>query len=163
MLVTTALLGLLLLVATPTSVLACQSDQPSFRHAVNGAEAIATVTLVDAFDHSSKEGERYRVVRVLKGTLPDRFKLASPYTTLCHDTVGGIAGREGSTVVVAFDVPYYGQTIHPAWSFDANAGLRGSAGVPARVDSLRTLEAAILAELGTRRRRPSGRRPPSPR
>lgn len=137
--------------ATPAPVSACVSDQPSFAEAVRGARAIARVIVVegwDAYQDDPTHSETFRVERVLKGSLPEVVTVAPAWTTLCHDSVSYYAGDEGAEIIVAFDVPYYDQTIHPMWIFDSKQGLSGSAGVPAGVSTLTDLEAAIRSELG---------------
>jgi hypothetical protein len=146
---TSTALSLSILVATPASASACVSGEPSFRAAVHRAQAIATVTVVDGFQAYSSDPthrETYRVERVLKGDLPARVTLTNPWTGICHDTIGFYAA-EGTTIVVAFDVTYYDQPIHPIWYVDG-ASVFGTAGVPRGVRSLPQLEAAIRAELG---------------
>lgn len=144
-------LAAVLVCATPSPVSACTSSQPSFAEAVRGARAIARVTIVEGWDGYQDDpthSETYRVDRVLKGSLPKSVTVAPAWTTLCHDSVGYFAGAEGAVIIVAFDVPYYDETIHPVWTFDSNQGLSGSAGVPSGVWTLTDLEAAIRSELG---------------
>ncbi len=144
-------LAAILVCATPSPVSACTSSQPSFAEAVRGARAIARVTVVEGWDGYQDDpthSETYRVDRVLKGSLPKPVTVAPAWTTLCHDSVGYFAGAEGAVIIVAFDVPYYDQTIHPMWTFDTKQGLSGSAGVPSGVSTLTDLEAAIRSELG---------------
>ena len=126
-------LAAILVCATPSPVSACTSSQPSFAEAVHGARAIARVTVVEGWDGYQDDpthSETYRVDRVLKGSLPTLVTVAPAWTTLCHDSVGYVAGAEGAVIIVAFDVPYYDQAIHPMWAFDSKKGLSGSAGVP---------------------------------
>ena len=147
-------LALGLLAATPSPVSACISDEPTFEEAVRGARAIARVVIVDGFDNYSDDpttSETFRVARMLKGKLPEFVTLAPAWTTLCHDSVGWNAGAEesdGRTILLAIDMPYYGQTIHPMWTTGGSHGVWGSAGVPAGVTTLAELEAAVLAQLG---------------
>jgi hypothetical protein len=144
-------LAAILICATPPPVSACTSSQPSFAEAVHGARAIARVTVVEGWDGYQDDpthSETYRVDRVLKGSLPKLVTVAPAWTTLCHDSVGYFAGAEGAVIIVAFDVPYYEDTIHPMWIFDSKQGLSGSAGVPPGVSTLTDLEAAIRSELG---------------
>lgn len=143
-------LAAILVCATPSPVSACTSSQPSFAEAVRGARAIARVTVVEGWDGYQDDpthSETYRVDRVLKGSLPKSVTVAPAWTTLCHDSVSYFAGDEGAVIIVAFDVPYYDETIHPVWTFDSKQGLSGSAGVPSGVSTLSDLEAAIRAEL----------------
>ena len=145
-------LAAILVCATPSPVSACTSSQPSFAEAVRGAGAIARVTVVEGWDGYQDDpthSETYRVDRVLKGSLPELVTVAPAWTTLCHDSVVGyFGGDEGAVIIVAFDVPYYDQTIHPMWAFDRKQGVSGSAGVPSGVSTLAGLEAAIRSELG---------------
>ena len=144
-------LAAILVCATPSPVSACTSSQPSFAEAVRGARAIARVTVVEGWDGYQDDpthSETYRVDRVLKGSLPKLVTVAPAWTTLCHDSVGYFAGAEGAVIIVAFDLPYYDQTIHAMWAFDSKQGLSGSAGVPSGVSTLTDLEAAIRSELG---------------
>ncbi len=144
-------LALGLLVAAPSTVSACISEHPTFLEAVRGARAIARVTTiegVDAYTADPTASETYRVERVLKGRLPGLVTLAPAWTSLCHDSVGFYAeGSDGRTIVIAIDMPYYDQTIHPMWTTYDPQGVSGSAGVPSGVTTLTELEAAILAEL----------------
>lgn len=138
---------------TPTGVSACISEQPTFGEAVHGARAIARVTIVDGFDDLADDpsiSETYRVDRVLKGSLPGVVTIAPAWTSLCHDSIGYYAGDEdsdGKTVVVAFDLRYFDQVIHPMWVAIEDE-MWGSAGVPAGITTLAELETAIRAELG---------------
>ena len=149
-----AVLVLALLSASPSTALACTSEQPTFVEAVRGARAIARVTILEGFDSITVDptsSETYRVERVLKGVLPERLTVAPAWTSLCRDPVSLFAGAEpaeGTTVIVAFDLRYHDQVIHPVWAADPGGGVWGSAEVPAGVASLAALEAAILAELG---------------
>ncbi len=145
-------LAAILVCATPAPVSACTSSQPSFAEAVRGARAIARVTVVEGWDGYQDDpthSETYRVNRVLKGSLPELVTVAPAWTTLCHDSVVGyFGGAEGAVIIIAFDVPYYDQTIHPMWAFDRKQGVLGSAGVPSGVSTLADLEAAIRSKLG---------------
>ena len=144
-------LAAILVCATPSPVSACVSGQPSFAEAVRGAQAIARVTVVEGWDGYQDDpthSETYRVERVLKGLLPKLVTVAPAWTTLCHDSVSYFAGAEGAVIIVAFDVPYCDQTIHPMWTFDRKQGMSGSAGVPSGVSTLTDLEGAIRSELG---------------
>lgn len=138
----------------PSPVSACTSDHPSFLEAVRGARAIARVSIVEGFDTYTDDpttSETYRVERVLKGTLPQTVTLAPAWTSLCQDSVGYYAGAQesdGKTIVLAIDMPYYGQTIHPMWTTYDNGDVGGSAGLPPGVNTLDALEAAVLAVLG---------------
>ena len=136
---------------SPSAVLGCTSDHPSFVEAVHGARAIARVVVVEGWDSyldDPAHSETYRVERVLKGSLPASVTLAPAWTSLCHDSVAYYAGSDGAVIVVALDVSYYDQVIHPMWAFDSDQGLSGSAGVPPGVTMLTELEAAIRSELG---------------
>jgi len=138
----------------PSPASACSSDQPTFEEAVRGARAIALVFIVDGFDNYSDDpttSETFRVERLLKGTLPEVVTLAPAWTSLCHDSVGWNAGAEesdGRTILLAIDMRYSDQTIHPMWTTDDNQRVWGSAGVPRGITTLAELEAAILADLG---------------
>lgn len=150
-LIATTALGVVLVGLTPSAVSACTSDHPTFTEAVRGARAIARVTVVEGFDtylDDPTHSETYRVERLLKGSLPEMVTVAPAWTSLCHDSVGYYAGPDGAVVIVAIDVPYYDQVIHPMWAFDASQGVSGSAGVPSGVFTLLDLEAAIHVELG---------------
>ena len=141
-----------LLLAMPSPASACVSGQPTFEEAVRGARAIALVIIVDGFDSGDPTtSETFRVERLLKGTLPEVVTLAPAWTSLCHDSVGWNAGAEesdGRTILLAIDMRYSDQTIHPMWTTDDNQRVSGSAGVPRGVTTLAELEAAILADLG---------------
>ena len=145
-------LALGLLIAAPSGVSACTSEHPTFAEAVQGARAIARVTVVEGFEVYTADptiSETYRVERVLKGELPGLVTLAPAWTSLCHDSVGYYAQESvGKTLVVAIDLPYYDQVIHPMWTTYDSQGVSGSAGVPSGASTLDELEAAILAELG---------------
>ena len=139
---------LAVLLASPAPALACIPVFPSFQDAVHHAEAIAVVTVLER--HAGRPGsdEAYRVQRVIKGDLGDRIRLARPHTSLCHDPVGSLARTKRTPIIVAFWVPSFGNTIHPAWGFEPGVGVYGSAGVPKHIDTLQELESAIRAELG---------------
>ncbi len=141
-----------LLAGTPGAVSACVGEQPTFAEAVRGAAAIARVTIVEGWDGYPAEtnSETFRVERLLKGTLPEEVTRSPAWSSLCHDSVGHFAGSEesdGKVIVVAFDMPYADQTLHPMWISDDHRGVRGSAGVPPGMTTLAELEAAIVAEL----------------
>ena len=145
-------LSLGLLAAMPPTVSACISEQPTFIEAVRGAHAIARVTIVEGWDGypAETESETFRVERILKGTLPEVVTRSPAWSSLCHDSVASFAGAEesdGKVIVVAFDMPYFDQTLQPMWISDDHQGVRGSAGVPPGITTLAALEAAILAEL----------------
>ena len=153
-LLTRALAGVVALgwlASAPSAALACISDSPTFAQAVNGASAIARVTVVEGFDPYTEDpsrSETYRVDRVLKGNLPHIVTVAPAWTSLCHDSIGYYAGREGTTIVVAFGLASYGEVINPMWGASRRDGVWGSAGVPRGVATLADLEGAILAKLG---------------
>lgn len=140
----------------PSDVQACSSDHPTFSEVVRGARTIARVTIVDGFDAYMADpthSETYRVERVLKGSLPEIVTVAPAWTSLCHDSVGYYAGdagveSDGKTIIVALELRYYDQLIHPMWVAGGDQGLYGSAGLPVGATTLAGLEAAILAELG---------------
>lgn len=148
----TLALGLGLLAATPSAVNACSSPHPTFVDAVRGARAIARVSIVEGSDSSMADptsSQTYRVERLLKGALPGLVTLDPDWTSLCRDRVGGyVEGSVGKTAVLAIEVRYYDQTIHPVWMIDVSQGLWGTPGVPPHVTTMDALEAAILAELG---------------
>jgi hypothetical protein len=141
-------LALLGAVSTPAS--ACSSDHPSFQEAVRGARAIARVTIIEGFDSVNDDPthtETFKVERVLKGSLPGLVTVAPAWTSLCHDTVAYYGGGPGSTIILAVDLRYYHDVIHPMWVFDSAGQNGGSAAVPGGVTTLAGLESAILAEL----------------
>jgi hypothetical protein len=138
-------IALLSLVGTPTR--ACSSDQPTFGEAVRGARAIARVTVLSIVEDPSVR-ETFRVERRLKGSLPNQITIAPAWATLCHDSAASYAGGVGRTAILAIELRYYDQIIHPVWSIDPETGVFASAGTPARVTTLADLESAILAELG---------------
>jgi hypothetical protein len=135
--------------STPPGVSACSSDHPSFRAAVRGARAIARVTIVEGLDddEATSPSETFKVERILKGSLPGLVTVAPPWTSLCHDTVAYYGGGPGSTIILAVDLRYYDDVIHPMWVFDSAGQNAGSAAVPRGVTTLAGLESAILAEL----------------
>jgi hypothetical protein len=144
----------ILVAASPGAVSACSSDHPTFAEAVRGARAIARVTVVEGFDTYTDDptlSETYRVEQVLKGSLPEVVTVAPARTSLCGDTVSYFAGgehAEGVAIVVAIDLPYYDQVIHPMWTEVDGQGVFGTAGVPSGVTSLAELESAVLAQVG---------------
>lgn len=150
-LIPAVLLGLVtLLFVAPSTARACQSDAPTFGQAVHGARAIALITIVEGADPDADDpthSETYRIDRVLKGSLPKVITVAPAWTTLCHDSVGSWVGPKGSRAIVAFDVPFYDQAIHPVWTRDASGRVSGSAGLPSGLSTLRELAAEIEAEL----------------
>ena len=134
------------LVASPT--LACISESPSFVQAVARADVIARVTIVDGTDYGGTgDIEVFRVERVLKGTAGTRIELANPITGLCHDRIGASAGGPddgvGQSIVLATNVEFFDQVIHPFW-IQVDGGVSGTAGSPPGVDDMAQLEAAIL-------------------
>ncbi len=139
--------------AAPGRVSACTSDAPSFAEAVDGARAIARVTIVEGYDTypgDPTRSETYHVDRVLKGSLPELVTIAPAWTSLCQDSVSYFAGAEasqGRTIIVAFDLTFYGQVIHPMWGYAKEGGVFGTAGLPTGVGSLTALELAILRRL----------------
>lgn len=142
--------ALMWLAVTPSAARACVSDTPTFAEAVNGARAIARVTVVEGFDtyiDDPSHSETYRVDRILKGDLPRRVTVAPAWTSLCHDSIGAFT-REGMTIVVAFGLRSYSQDINPIWSASGGEGVWGTAGVPRGVATMADLEHAILAKLG---------------
>lgn len=146
-----SILAVGILASSPPTVSACSSDHPTFGEAVRGARAIARVTTIEGFDPFTDDptmSETFRVERVLKGSLPDVVTVAPAWTALCHDTVGYYVGREDATIIVAFDVRYYDDTIHPMWGVDDASRIYGSAGIPPGVTTLAELEQAIVAAVG---------------
>ena len=143
---TAALLGFVtwLWLASPAATMACQADWPTFTQAIGRAEAVARVRTIGVpVDGSSDRTVVLRVEKVLKGSLPDTVRLAKPYAHLCHDSVAFWAGL-GSVAIVAFGVPFHGDTLYPVW-VEYDQGIDSSAGVPHGVRTLRELEQAILA------------------
>lgn len=140
--------------AVPAHVSACVSDQPSFAETIHGARAIARVTIVEGFDtylDDPSHSETYRVDRVLKGSLPELVTIAPAWTSLCHDTVSYFAGAEaseGQTIIVAFDLSFGDQVIHPMWGDADGSTLFGTAELPTGVRTLAALESAILRQVG---------------
>lgn len=140
--------------ATPGRVSACTSDAPSFAEAVDGTRAIARVTIVEGYDTYTGDptsSETYHVDRVLKGSLPELVTIAPAWTSLCQDTVSYFAGAEasqGQTIIVAFDLTFYDQVIHPMWGYAEEGGLFGAAQLPTGVASLAALESEILRQVG---------------
>jgi hypothetical protein len=129
----------------PSPALACVSGLPTFEEVVHGAKAIARVTIV-RFDPADRRARQtFRVERVLKGALARTVTVAPAWTSSCHDSVGLWAGGTGKTVVMAFDFPWFRDTLYPVWMPDPRLG---SAGVPPGVDTLAEVESAILHELG---------------
>ena len=132
--------------ASPT--LACISESPSFVQAVARADVIARVTIVDGTDYGgTSDIEVFRVERVLKGTPGTRIELANPITGLCHDRIGASTGGPGEgvgqSIILATNVEFFDQVIHPFW-IQVDGGISGTASIPPGVDDLAQLEAAIL-------------------
>lgn len=128
---------------------ACSADQATFEAAIAGASAVARVVIEDVSEYGEPwAGETFRIVRVLKGELPDRVHLDDPRTGICGDTIGG--GGPGREAIVAFGLPLFGRIVNPAW-FVVDHPLRpvSGAGVttPDGVTSLDELEETILAAL----------------
>jgi hypothetical protein len=139
--------------AAPGPTFACVSDHPTFSEAVGGASAIARVTIVEGFDAVSGDpthSETYRVERVLKGSLPELVTIAPAWTSLCQDSVGYFAGAEaseGRTILIALNLSFGDQVIHPMWAELDGVGLFGTAGIPDGVTTLAALERAILRQV----------------
>lgn len=75
--------------AAPGAVLGCISDQPTFAEAIDGADAVARVELIDVLNYrDTNPVEEYRVIRVLKGALLETVALAEPRISICGDTIG---------------------------------------------------------------------------
>jgi len=136
-------------VANPTATSACSAESPTFDFAVRNASAIARVTILNGRDGDLVE--RFRIDRVLKGALPAEVVLERPRAHLCGDTISFFAGAEGGRIgqsaIVAFDVTFYAQVIHPVWAvLDNRVG--GSASWPDGVSTLLELEPAIVTSVG---------------
>ena len=145
-----AALTLVALLSTAGHALACTGEQPTFAEAIAGADAIARVVVTDVTEYGEPPaGETFRVIRLLKGELPEQVNLDDPRATLCGDTIGRFA-PEGSEVIVAFGVPFYETLVNPAWKATDSATepvIGSGAPAPAGVASLDELEALILAAL----------------
>lgn len=145
-----AALTLVALLSTAGPAHACTGEQPTFAEAIAGADAIARVVVTDVTEYGEPPaGETFRVIRVLKGVLPDEVTLEDPRTTLCGDTIGWLA-PEGSEAIVAFGVPFYETLVNPAWrATDSRTDpvIGSGAPAPTGVASLDELEALILSEL----------------
>jgi hypothetical protein len=145
-----AALTLVALLSTAGHAHACTGEQPTFAEAIAGAEAIARVAVADVTEYGEPPaGETFRVIRVLKGALPDEVNLDDPRTDLCGDTVGHYA-PEGTDAIVAFGVPFYDTLVNPAWILTDDP-LRPVSGfgttAPESVASLDELEQLILAAI----------------
>jgi hypothetical protein len=132
----------------PPQAWACTSDAPTFEYVLTNARAIARVTIIDIPEPGPGPPyvETYRVERRLKGTLPDVVELAKAYTNLCHDRIAYYAGPEGRTAIIAFDVPFFNDTIHPIW-YEGPDGLQSTVWGTEDLTSLAELERAILRSL----------------
>lgn len=123
---------------------ACSGEIPTFDFVLEHASAIARVTVLDGRDDDPSE--TFHVDRVLKGDLPARVVLEPARSHICGDAVsffvGAEGGRIGQSAILALDVEFYGQVIHPAWGVLEN-GLYGSASLPEGVTTLAELEMAI--------------------
>jgi hypothetical protein len=132
--------------------LACISESPTFAEAVARADVIARVTIVDGTDDRPDDVEAFRVDRLLKGDPGSRISLADPVNGLCRDRIGastgGPDGGVGMTIILATDVEYFGEVIHPYWIETAQEGRAGTAGWPPAAADLAELEAAILIAVG---------------
>lgn len=138
------------LTVTGTPARGCSSTQPTFVEAIQGAQAIARVVVEDVTEYGeAPAGETFRVIRVVSGQLPDEVHLDQPVTGLCGDTIGYYA-PEGTEVIVAFGVPFFGATLHLAWMV-VDHPIRPLAGIgvpaPEDVDTLDELERLISATL----------------
>ena len=130
--------------ASPAATMACLAESPTFAEAIGEAEAVGRVRIIGVpADGSDDRTEVFRVEKVLKGFLPDTVRVAKPHAHLCHDSVAQWAGL-GSVAIVAFGVPFHGDTLYPVW-VEYDQGIDSSAGVPDGVRTLRELEQAILA------------------
>lgn len=119
---------------------------PTFDYVVNNASAIARVTVLEGRDRDLSE--TFRIDRVLKGRLPTTVVLEPARSSLCGDTVSFYvgAGEEnvGESAILALDVQFFDQVIHPVWGV-IEGRLGGSAGLPDGVSTLPELERAIAA------------------
>lgn len=129
------------IVARPSSVVACTSEQPTFDQAMAGAQAVAWVDVVNAAEGGVAGGPRLRVTEIVAGD-PAPFLAADPRTGLCGDTIHSLFG-DGAHVLLAFGVPFFDQVIAPAWRRDETGGVSGTAGVPFGVTTIEGLEAAV--------------------
>ena len=86
-----------------------------------------------------------RVVHALRGPLPQLLTIDPPVTSLCGDWIGYGELGPGDEVIVALDVPFYDQVIHPAWWMTSDGRVCGTAGVPDEVADLDALAQAIDA------------------
>lgn len=144
-------LAVVMLGAFPAIVSACTGPIPTFAEAVHGARAIARVTVLEDFQtylEDPTHSETYRVDRVLKGSLPDLVTVAPAWTLLCHDSVGYYAKAKGTVIILAIDMPFHDQVIHPMWKLYEGEGVSGTAEVPSAIATLADLESAIRSELG---------------
>lgn len=136
----------LLLTQGATAVIACSSEMPTFEYVLENASAIARVTVLEGRD--ADLSETFRVDQVLKGRTGDTIVLQPARSGLCGDTVaffiGAEGGKVGQTAILALDVPYFDQVIHPVWGV-IEGRLGGSAHLPDGVHSLPELERAIAA------------------
>lgn len=125
---------------------ACSGEIPTFDYVVNTASAIARVTVLEGRDED--RSETFRVDKVLKGRLPDMVVLEPARSHICGDTVSFFLGAEGANVgqsaILAIDVRFYDQVIHPVWFVIKNR-LGGSADLPVGVSTLLELERATAA------------------
>lgn len=132
--------------ATPAQ--ACISESPTFAKAVAGADVIARVTIVDGTDYDTPgDIETFRVDRVLKGDPEPLITLIEPVTYLCGDRVGyltgGADGGVGESIILATNVDFFDEIIHPFWIV-VDGALSGTAGWPTAARDLADVEAAIL-------------------
>lgn len=138
------------LAVTPSATHACIAEQSSFAEAIAGAAAIARVVVEDVTEYREPPaGETYRVVRVLKGQLPDHVQLDDPRTGLCADTIGYFV-PEGTEAIVAFGVPFYDTLVNPAWKATGHPVepvIGFGATTPEGVATLDDVERLILATL----------------
>lgn len=132
----------------PDPAVACISEMPTFDYVVNNASAIARVTVLEGRDRDLSE--TFRIDRVLKGRLPATVVLEPARSSLCGDTVSFYvgAGEEnvGESAILALDVQFFDQVIHPVWG-GVEGRLGGSAGLPDGVSALPELERAIAAAI----------------
>jgi len=138
----TSILFIALMFPMPLPASACSSPKPSAALAAESASHIVLVRVLDVRGpRGYPTGYGLRVIENLKGDGGRHLEVEALTSSLCGDRV---ALREGFRAVIAFDVPFRGETLAPYWVIgDDGTVSYGDGEVPADGGTLEHLLAAI--------------------